>query len=157
MLPKEPKSATPDQAGFAEALRKFLSDIAKTKTSLVDDVEVSRFFDMRDKDGLGTITIPCEELKAALRAHSDGEFSDENFQQLLNIHNASKSLNFDSINSPQLIVNSIEFRQLVTNFMGMLREKSTARIKKMNTHQRLYNGSFSTDDRLQTRQKPTAC
>lgn len=144
VLPREQESATPTGTRCDEVFRNFLSDIANTENDSVDEVKVTRFFSVRDKNGLGTITIPCEELKVALRSHSAGEFSDEEFRELLNKQDVPHNLNFDLADSQRLIVNFIEFRRLITNFMGMLRGKSAVLINKMNTHRRLFNGSFST-------------
>ena len=88
-------------------------DPSNAESDTFDDAKLAQFFNLYDKDGSGTLSY--EELKAALQLESGGEFSNEEFRQLM----------VQSDGDSNLTIDLAELRQLIIKFRRMQREKSS--------------------------------
>ena len=116
--------------------RELRSDNPKPES--LRDIKLTQFFNLYDKDGSGTVSY--DELKAALKLESEGEFTDEEFRCLMDESDADSS---QSLDLP-------EFKQMIVKFRKMQQEKSAAQLprhtlmklhsKKITSHHLLCNG-----------------
>ena len=137
-----PNSKSSNEAWLHRAFSK--SDVnldnseSNTVDDVTDDVKLTQFFNLYDKDGSGTVSY--EELKAALKLESEGEFTDEDFRYLMDESDTDRNRSLDLA----------EFRQLIVKFRKMQQEKSASQLpsdtrmqlksKKITRHHLLCNG-----------------
>lgn len=98
--------------------RNLEASLSNEEGTAVDEEKLSQFFNVYDKDSSGSLSY--EELKAMLHLESEGEFTDDEFRELL------ERWDEEHTNSLDLA----QFKRFIVSFRGMQLKKSSHRIRR---------------------------
>ena len=115
-----PNQSTDDlgESWLHKTFRNLEASLCNEEGTSVDEKKVTQFFNLYDNDGNGSLSY--DEVKAMLHLESEGQFTDEEFRELLGKWDEEHTESLDLA----------QFKRFIVSFRKSMLKKSSKRIRR---------------------------